>query len=187
MPGEGKESDEYKATAEETNEDENEVLMESLAHLEDLLFDSVSFGDDEDGDDEWNAPSSKTAESLRSELKELEDRALIFFEGGDGALARSGEYTLAQSEAYQRFASLVETRVEQFLAKRGSSARDLIAAMKRADDRKKQARSNGGSGGDWAADASREVASLLREVDDFELWATNMARRAADRERLGGK
>ena len=103
MPGEGKESDEYKATAEETNEDENEVLMESLAHLEDLLFDSVSFGDDEDGDDEWNAPSSKTAESLRSELKELEDRALIFFEGGDGALARSGEYTLAQSEAYQRF------------------------------------------------------------------------------------
>jgi len=187
MPAEGKESDEHKNPAEEEGEDE--VLMESLAYLEDLLLDSVSFGDDEDRDEEWNAPSSKTAESLRSELKELEDRALVFFVGADGALARGGEFTIAQSEAHQRFAGLVEARVEQFLVKRGSSARELIAAMKRADDRKTRGRSSsgGGGGGCWAADASREVASLLREVDDFELWATNISRRAAGRERLSSK
>lgn len=184
MPAEGKLDDEAKGADDDNDEgaDADEILMEALAHLEDLLFDSVSFGDGEDGDEEWNAPSSKTAESLRVELKEQEGRALVVFEGADGAAARCGEFTLAQSEAHRRFASLVEARVEGFLAAQGSSARSLVAAMKRADAR--QGRRGGGS---WAADASREVASLLREVDDFGLWATNMARRAADRERLQGK
>lgn len=106
----------------------------------------------------------------------------------------------------RRFAALVEGRVEAFLLGRGVSARHLVDVMRRAG--------RGGPAG-WAADASREIAALLREVvgqrahvqalrtfasslaayrfvniltttataavaqvDDFEFWAREMARKA---------
>ena len=55
----------------------------------------------------------------------------------------------------RRFAALVEGRVEAFLLGRGASARQLVDVMRRTG--------RGGQAG-WAADASREIAALLREV-----------------------
>ena len=173
--------------------EDDDILMDTLAHLEDLLMDEVTLGGDEDEDECWNASNSKSGESMRSELREFEDRAAESFhdmlakerpsEGktsDDTAAARApGEFSLVHTDLHRQFAALVERRVEGFLRERGSSARDLVALISRAEERS-------GRGGDyhasarlsWVLDASREIITLLKEVDDFELWATNMQRKA---------
>mgnify|MGYP004071512029 CR=1 FL=1 len=46
------------AADDEAGSSSDEILMSTLAHLEDLLMDTVTFGD-EDEDEEWNASNSK--------------------------------------------------------------------------------------------------------------------------------
>ena len=60
------------AADDEAGSSSDEILMSTLAHLEDLLMDTVTFGD-EDEDEEWNASNSKQGESLREELREVGD------------------------------------------------------------------------------------------------------------------
>jgi len=174
---------------EDGQEEDDEILLGTLARLEDLLFDSVTLdtdgGSSGEEDQEWNTPSSKTGESLRAELQELERRALPSFDsaretgegkggegkdGGDnGAASSSEEFTFEQEQWHRRFAILVEARMEEFLQEEGSSARQLIESLKRAETRQ--------AGASWKTDAAREIVTLLREVDDFKLWATSMRRK----------
>lgn len=206
-------------------EDEFDILMDTLAHLEDMLFDEVSFGgNDDDEDDAWNLVASKTGEGIREELKEFEERwALPAFMrrpgegkegdddegpkssaaadgigggGGCGASSDGAMFTVEQHQLHQRFASLVEGHVEKFLGEKYGSnpAQKLIAAITCASA--SSAGDGGGGGGkvsgfkfvenNWARDAGREVLSLLREVEDFEVWATEMARKARLRDAFTG-
>mmetsp|Transcript_80950 Transcript_80950/g.161390 ORF Transcript_80950/g.161390 Transcript_80950/m.161390 type:complete len:229 (+) Transcript_80950:247-933(+) len=58
----------------DTDEDEFEILMDTLAHLEDMLFDEVVLDGCGDEDEAWNVVASKTGEGIREELKEFEER-----------------------------------------------------------------------------------------------------------------
>jgi len=161
-----------------SDDDDDEILMSTLAHLEDLLLDSVDIGyggDDDGGEEVWNSASSKEGETLRQELKEFESRILEAFlldpdEGKEGKEAiEPGEFTLEQEEMHRQFAGLVEARVEAFLGRQGSSALDLVQAIKRADER---------GAASWNSFAARDIVELLKEVDDFALWAKNMQQKA---------
>ena len=58
------------------------------------------------------------------------------------------------------------------------NSRALVDAIRRVEERSGSGSASGGSGGAWALDASREIIDLLKEVDDFELWANNMLQKA---------
>jgi|MDSY01.2.fsa_nt_gb hypothetical protein len=184
------------AADDEAGSSSDEILMSTLAHLEDLLMDTVTFGD-EDEDEEWNASNSKQGESLREELREFEERAAEAFQamlrpavastssegkssdgGGGGGRGRRGEFSLEHTELHRQFSGIVEGHVEAFLSRQGSSSRALVDAIRRVEERSGSASASGGSGGAWALDASREIIDLLKEVDDFELWANNMLQKA---------
>ena len=182
--------DEGKSTSDETEEDD--TLMKMLMHLEDLMMDPVVLFDDEE-EEEWNTSNSKEGDSLREEIRQFEERAAESFCGmlvsssassrgeskcddvsgrHDSAVAGSPEFSLEHTELHRQFCTLVEGHVERFLQKQGSSAHALVEQIRRAEER-------GSSGGNaWAVDASREIVTLLKEVDDFELWANNMLQKA---------
>ena len=98
--------------------------------------------------------------------------------GGGGGRGRRGEFSLEHTELHRQFSGIVEGHVEAFLSRQGSCSRALVDAIRRVEERSGSASASGGSGGAWALDASREIIDLLKEVDDFELWANNMLQKA---------
>lgn len=164
------------------DDEDEDLLMETLVCLEDMLFESVSLnsGNDDD-DDEWNVPSSKYGEKFRSDLITFEERAISAFQktisssnntsASDTSLE---EFTLEQDELHREFGKLIESNIETFLMKRNSNINQLISQLKNAS-------SSEGGGNKWKSDASKEIQSLLFEVDDIVLWGRNMRRKAIQR------
>ena len=118
--------------AKSEGKEDDELLFETLQHLEDLLYSGVTvtaLGDSDD-DEEWNAAESKDALAFRDELNDFEARALPAFDD----TSAGGEFTLAHTSLHDEFVALVETRISSFLEQKGFAPRDFYARVKDAMD-----------------------------------------------------
>lgn len=91
---------------EEIDSEEDNVVMEVLGALEDMLYESVTFGGDHDDEEEvWNSCESKEGGNLREEIEAFEARAI---DAVDSAEWETDEYPLKLTGLHGDFRELVE-------------------------------------------------------------------------------
>ena len=73
---------------------------------------------------------------------------------------------------HERFAALVEGHVEVVLKRQDHTVASFVKRLEDIETRQ---------GWTWARDGAKEVISLLTEVDNFRVWASNIKRKAAKR------
>ena len=156
---------------EEIDGEEDNVVMSVLEALEDMLYESVTLGTEDGDDDNWNSCESKHGANLREEIEDFEARAIDEIAShGDGWEA--DEYPLELTSLHERFAALVEGHVEAVLKRQDHTVASFVKRLEDIETRE---------GWTWARDGAKEVISLLTEVDNFRVWASNIKRKAAKR------
>jgi len=149
MPGRVEDSD--------SEADSDDVVMRVLEELEDMLFEPCTV----DGE-AWNR-ETKAGKTFREEVRALEVAARDDFAGPG--------YRLEQTEHHRRYCALVERHCDDFLRTQGYDAAGFVAMLRRLG-RQRDAPS-------WKRAGATEIVNILLQAADFELFARDMAAKAA--------